>query len=102
MDDLDDILEGEYIPGDFEVDRSELTCRIVQQLETQHPMHGALGRVYQRVGGEERLVRYADENFGAFLKMMFAATPSVAPTNAIQGDINITINNNLISTALDG
>tara|TARA_R110000772_G_scaffold36590_3_gene87514 strand:- start:3179 stop:3517 length:339 start_codon:yes stop_codon:yes gene_type:complete len=73
-----------------------------QTLESQHAIHGVFGRVYERLGGEEMVMEWADENRGKFISLLVGMAPNVAPTSAHHGDINIQINNNLISTALDG
>ncbi len=106
MDDLEDILEGEYEAGAKTITASRgvesaMGNLLATTLEQQHPFHGMLGRVFDRVGGEDRVVEWADENFGSYMRMMVAVTPSVAPTQGMQGEVHLTINNNLVMTALD-
>jgi len=74
---------------------------IREHLEQQHPLHGMLGRVYERVGGEDRVVEWADENFGGFLKLMMASTPSLQPMNHVQGDVHLHVHHALAPTELD-
>ena len=80
--------------------KSDLAIR--QQLETQHPIHGMLGRVYERVGGEDMVVEWAEENPGAFIRLFIGTTPSMQPMNHVQGDVHLHVHHALAPTELDG
>lgn len=77
-------------------------CPIEAQLANQHPFHAMLGRVFQKFGGEERVVQWADENPGAYIRLMMGTTPSMQPMQHIQGDVNLHVHATLGPTALDG
>jgi hypothetical protein len=74
---------------------------VCQQLEAQHPLHGVLGRVWDRKGGEDFVADWADENPGAFIKMVMACTPSMQPMTTVQGDVVLHVHPSLAPTALD-
>ena len=75
--------------------------QVKQALSAQHAIHGMMGRVFERLGGEDFMYEWALDNPGRFLGMLVKATPGLAPTQGMQGDINLTVNQNLISTSLD-
>ena len=79
----------------------DLTKAVVEQLESQHAIHGMWGRVFERWGGEDRLLDWADENPGKFLTLMTKMVPNMTPINSIQGDVNIVVNPALVPTDLD-
>lgn len=81
---------------------SDSTKLVKQQLEGQHAVHGMWGRVFERWGGEDRVLDWADENPGRFLTLMVKMVPSMTPINHIQGDVNLVVHNTLGPTALDG
>ena len=71
-------------------------------LDSQHPMHGLLGRVLERAGGEDYILEWAEDHPGQFIKLLVAnCVPAVQPQSGVQGDINITINEVLQPTSLD-
>jgi hypothetical protein len=75
--------------------------RLVEKLEEQHPIHGLWGRVYERWGGEDRLLSWADENPTKFVTLMTKMVPTMSPINTIQGDVNIVVNPALQPSKLD-
>lgn len=75
---------------------------VCEQLEKQHPFHAAMGRTYDRLGGDDLLYGWAEENPGGFLKMIMATTPSMQPVTSIQGDVILHVHPSLAPTALDG
>ena len=75
---------------------------VCEQLEQQHPVHGALGRAYDVLGGDELFVEWGRENPGGLLKMVMATTPSMQPVTSIAGDVVLHVHPALAPTALDG
>jgi hypothetical protein len=80
---------------------SKSTALVVEQLSSQCAVHGLLGEVFAEVGGKEFVVDWAQENPGAFIKLLVGATPSLQPMNTIQGDVNLHVHNTLGPTELD-
>ena len=70
-------------------------------LEGQHAIHGMMARVFDRLGGEDFVYEWAQDNPGRFIGMFVKATPTLAPLQGMQGDIQLTVNNHLVSTSLD-
>ena len=79
----------------------ERARRLRKGFEAQSPLDGIMANVFNEVGGEKRLIEWADENYGTFIKMMVKLRPNVAPSSGNTGDINITFNNELKRTELD-
>ena len=74
----------------------------------QHPMHGFLGNVLEeleaefiRDTGEGYVKGWARVNPGRFITLICRTVPTLAPLQGMQGDVNLTVNQNLISTSLD-
>lgn len=74
---------------------------IREQLETQHPIHGMLGRVYERLGGEDFVAQWAEENPGPFIRLFVGTTPAMQPLNTVQGDVHLHVHPALAPTQLD-
>ena len=70
-------------------------------MSAQHAVHGMMADVFEELGGQVFLKEYAEENPRWFLTMFLKSTPNILPQAGIQGDVNITINENLIPTKLD-
>ena len=84
------------------VEREEsAVTQFKEVMQQQHVMHGMFSRVFERLGGEDFLYEWGEENPGRFITLMCKMTPNLAPLQGMQGDVNLTVNNNLISTALD-
>jgi hypothetical protein len=75
--------------------------QIQASMAAQHPLHGMMAEVFERRGGVEWLDEMSQEHPRWFLTMMFKMVPPVAQAQGITGDLNITFNNNLVSTELD-
>jgi hypothetical protein len=75
---------------------------IQQSMAAQHPLHGMMAEVFRRRGGVDWLDQLAEEHPRWFITMMVKMVPGVAPSQGMQGDLNITINNTLVRTELDG
>ena len=70
-------------------------------LGAQHAMHGMFADVLEELGGKEFILNYARQNPGRYLMMLVKMTPNLMPTSGMQGDINLTVNSNLLPTELD-
>ena len=90
-------LEGELMTAESEA-RTKL---LRNTLEGQHAMHGILGAVYEKNGGENWFAGWAKNHEGAFFKLMFSATPGMQPTQGFQGDLNLHIHHSLAPSPLD-
>ena len=77
------------------------TQRLVDVLRSQHALMGIYGNVFERLGGEQFLYEWANDNPSKFLSMIVKMVPNIAPTQGIVGDINIRISSDLPRTALD-
>ncbi len=78
--------------------------RVARELRAQHVVYGVLGDVFEKIGGVDEMVdwvRRSDKNQGSFYRMFAKAAPSMIPTHGMQGDVNITVNNQLKPTPLD-
>jgi hypothetical protein len=79
-------------------DPSELSLR--DMLGAQHPLHGAFANVYERMGGEDQLLTWAEENQGEFYKMLVKLAPPPVQKGA-SGHLSVVINTALQPSALD-
>lgn len=70
--------------------------------EAQSPFDGIMANVFNDMGGEKRLLKWAKENEGTFYKMMIKLRPNVAPSSGHNGEVVISINNHLQPSPLDG
>ena len=77
------------------------TAKLVQVLRSQHALMGIYGDVFERLGGAQFLFEWAQDNPSKYLTMLVKMVPNLAPTQGIQGDINIRISNDLPRSALD-
>lgn len=73
-------------------------------MEAQHPIHGAIGEAFEKLGGVDGMVEWAassDKAKGEFYRMLPKLAPSMMPTSGMNGDVQITVVNGLAPTALD-
>ncbi len=82
-------------------EESTSVAQIKAALAGQHAIHGMLGRVFERLGGEDFMFEWAQNNPGRFLNMMVKATPSIAPTEGLVGDVHLHVHQSLVPTKLD-
>ena len=77
----------------------DLRRRLKEQLEKQHAVHAVFGIAFEEVGGVERLIDWAEDNYDKFI----AIFSKMAPTKegAGSGKIQIQINNRLGPGPLD-
>ena len=73
----------------------------VAQLRSQHGLHGVLANVFDSLGGEDFILEWAEDNPGPFIKLLFAATPTMQPVSGVQGDVNLIVHHTLGPTSLD-
>jgi hypothetical protein len=83
------------------VEPKDNVVSIATALANQHPIHGAFGRVFERLGGEEFLYNWGLENPTKFIMLMTKMTPSMAPTQGLQGNVNLHVHASLMPTELD-
>lgn len=76
---------------------------VIDTLQKQSPLHGAMGRVYERLGGEEKMLDWAEEHYGEFLKILVKLAPPPQPdSGGGKGDVIINLPNSLAPGPLDG
>ena len=82
--------------------------QIRNAFDRQHAIHGVMGHVFQqleeesiRETGSGFVLNWARDNPGRFINLICRMTPTIAPMTGMQGDVNLTVNHTLISTALD-
>lgn len=75
--------------------------RVRQALEGQHAIHGIVGAVFERCGGEDFMYEWAVDHPGQFIKLLCSMTPGMAPTQGLQGDVVLHIHQSLGTSELD-
>jgi hypothetical protein len=98
--------EGELLPkykgkgtGLDAPGKKDLRDRVAKALAEQHPMASVFGVAFEQVGGVERLIDWAEENYTEFIRTY---TKFIPTTNSGGGGKTIIqINNNLKPTELD-
>jgi len=76
--------------------------RLSTTFEAQSPFDGIMANVFNDMGGEKALLKWAKDNPGTFYKLMVQLRPKVAPSSGHNGEVVISINNHLQPSALDG
>ena len=74
---------------------------LTSTLLNQHPMHGLFASVFEKMGGEQFLLEWAQDNPGRFITLLTKMTPNLQPTVGTQSEIRLVIDNKLGRTALD-
>tara|TARA_R110001599_G_scaffold201943_1_gene398719 strand:+ start:95 stop:472 length:378 start_codon:yes stop_codon:yes gene_type:complete len=93
--------------GDLVVDpafnalRNQQAEPIQALMASQHPLDALLYQVHMDLGGHQFLLEYAHSYPGKFYDKVFASRPSMQPSSGMQGDITITIHNDLGRSPLD-
>ena len=77
------------------------TQKLVDVLRSQHALMGIYGNVFERLGGEQFLFEWAQDNPSKYLAQIVKMVPNIAPTQGITGDINIRISSDLPRSELD-
>tara|TARA_R110000744_G_scaffold53041_1_gene113454 strand:+ start:202 stop:492 length:291 start_codon:yes stop_codon:yes gene_type:complete len=77
------------------------TQKLVQVLRSQHALMGIYGNVFERLGGEQFLYEWAEDNPSKYLTQLVKMVPTLAPTAGLQGEINIRISADLPRSVLD-
>ena len=85
--------------GDLIVDPAFNALRNQQAEPIQALM--ASHQVHMDLGGHQFLLEYAHSYPGKFYDKVFASRPSMQPSSGMQGDITITIHNDLGRSPLD-
>ena len=75
---------------------------VERQLRAQHAMHGLLYDIYEDIGGFSQMANWARENQTDFYKLFINSTPSLMPTQGLQGEVEIKVSSKLQPTTLDG
>ena len=75
------------------------TKAVVKAMREQHPIYGAFGMVFDKIGGVEGLAEWAEDNPTDFYRIFSRMVPA---DNTGSGQINIQINNQLGPSPLDG
>ena len=83
------------------IEDGKVVSKVRESLERQHAIHGVFGRVWDRLGGEEFLYEWAEENPGRFITLITKMTPGLAPTSGFQGKVVLHVDASLTPTALD-
>ncbi len=82
-------------------EEQEANTTLVKTLHAQHPIHGAFANVFAKLGGEEFLLEWAEENPDKFLSMLTRMTPALQPGATHQGDVKIRVDNAIGTSDLD-
>ena len=77
------------------------TDKLVQILQSQHALMGIYGNVFARLGGEQFLFEWAQDNPSKYLGMLVKMVPTLATSSGLQGDLNIRISADLPRSILD-
>ena len=90
-------LKDDVVP----VTRESRVGKLRDVLESQHAIHGIVGAVFERCGGEDFMYEWAIDHPGQFIKLMCGMTPGMAPTQGMQGDVVLHIHQSLGVSELD-
>jgi hypothetical protein len=77
------------------------TKKLVDVLHSQHALMGIFGNVFERLGGEQFIYEWAEDNPTKYITLLTHMVPNLAPTQGLSGDINIRISSDLPRSALD-
>ena len=72
---------------------------VVSEGHVGNPVFGVFDRVLERMGGEDRIVEWAEDNFGDFIKLYARLSPEGSRSGS---QINIQVNAALGPSPLDG
>ncbi len=78
---------------------AQQTKAVVKAMQEQHPIYGAFGMVFEKIGGVDGLAEWAEDNPTDFFRIFSRMVPQ---DHAGSGQINIQINNQLGPSPLDG
>jgi len=79
----------------------DITIQLKNHLRAQHPIAAAYAEVFEMMGGIQGMLNWAQENPTKFYQMMPKFAPSLAPTTAVNGDVNIRVHHELKPSPLD-
>lgn len=95
------VLQGEMVEETEIHLTTDQTQKLVDVLHGQHALMGLYGNVFARLGGEQFLFEWAQDNPSKFLMMLAKMVPNIAPTQGIQGALKIVVSNDLPRSPLD-
>ena len=79
----------------------DMTQRVKEVLHSQHAIMGIFGNVFERLGGEQFLYEWAEDNPTKFIMLMTKMVPTLQPSQGLQGDVNILVHPTLTHSELD-
>ena len=85
----------ELLPAD------DMTQRVKEVLHSQHAIMGIFGNVFERLGGEQFLLEWAQDNPTKFITLMTKMVPTLQPTSGLQGDVKLLVHPTLVPSELD-
>jgi len=79
----------------------DMTQKVKEVLHSQHAIMGIFGNVFERLGGEQFLYEWAEDNPTKFITLMTKMVPTLQPSSGLQGDVRITVHPALGASPLD-
>jgi hypothetical protein len=79
----------------------DMTQKVKEVLHSQHAIMGIFGNVFERLGGEQFLYEWAEDNPTKFITLMTKMVPTLQPSQGLQGDVRITVHPALGASPLD-
>ena len=71
------------------------------QMAKHHPIHGLFGYTFEAVGGVDRMVKFAEEDYLNFIRLFAKMAPTPSGDVTVR-QMNIQVNPQLKRTPLDG
>ena len=71
------------------------------QMAKHHPIHGLFGYTFEALGGADRMVEWAQEDYREFIKIFARLAPAPSGDVTVR-QMNIQVNPQLKRTPLDG
>ena len=81
--------------------QDDITQRVKEVLHSQHAIMGIFGNVFERLGGEDWLFEWAQDNPTKFITLMTKMVPTLQPTQGLQGDVKLIVHPTLVPSELD-
>ncbi len=79
----------------------DMTLKVKEVLNSQHAVMGIFGNVFERLGGEQFLYEWAEDNPTKFITLMTKMVPTLQPTNGLSGDVKLVVHPSLMPSDLD-
>jgi len=80
----------------------DMTSKVKEVLHSQHAIMGIFGNVFERLGGEQFLYEWAEDNPTKFIMLMTKMVPTLQPSSGLQGDVKLIVHPSLVPSELDG